>query len=106
MVISMKTELIFSITYNYTTVTLNGSDSTSHRIRAVRDGVSAGLVWRGERGRLVDDHHGPLHLPGRGRRGGKKQGIRLALLTQAVVPQRSWWTEGLQSLWVLVLRVR
>lgn len=87
-------------------VTLNGSDRASHRIRAVRQGVSAGLVWRGERGWLVDDHCAPLHLPGGGRRGGEEQGIRLALLTQAVVSQRSWWTEGLQSLRVLVLRVR
>lgn len=78
----------------------------SHRIRAVRQSVGTGLVWRGERGWLVDDHRTPLHLPGGGRRGGEVQGLRLALLTQAVVSQRSWWTEGLQSLWVLVLRVR
>lgn len=87
-------------------VTLNGSDSMSHRIRAVRQSVGVGLVWRGERGWLVDDHGTPLRLPRGGRRGGKEQGVWLALLTQAVVSQRSWWTEGLQSLWVLILRVR
>lgn len=85
---------------------VNGSDSASHRIRAVRQSVRAGLVGRGERGWLVDDHCAPLRLPGGGRRGGKEHGVRLALLTQAVVSQRSWWAEGLQSHWVLVLGVR
>lgn len=87
-------------------VALNASDSLSHRIRAVRQSVGSSLVWRGERGWLVDDHCTPLHLPGGGRRSGEEQGVRLALLTQAVVSQRSWWTERLQGLWVLILRVR
>lgn len=71
----------------------------------MRQRVRAGLVRRGERGRLVDDHRPPLRLPGGGRRGGVLRGVGVALLAQAVASQGSRRTEGLQGLRVFVLGV-
>lgn len=74
----------------------------SHRVGAVRESVCVGLAWRGERGRLADDHRLPVQLPGRG----EEQRVRLALLAQAVVSQGPRRAERLQGFGVLVLRVR
>lgn len=90
---------------NCTVALLTGSDSNSHRVRTVYGRIGAGLAWRGQRRRLVDYNRIPLCLSWGRRRGGKVQGTRLALLAQAVVSQRSWGTEGLQSLGILVLGV-
>lgn len=86
-------------------VTASGSGSASHRIRAVRQSISVSLVWQGERGWLVDDHHAPVHVPRGERRCGEELGFRLALLAEAVVAKRSLRMEDLQSLWALILRV-
>lgn len=84
---------------------LTGSDCNSHRIGTVCGRVGAGLARRAQRCRLVDYHRTPLRLSwGRGR-GGEVQGTGPALLAQGVVSQRSRWTEGLQSLGILVLGV-
>lgn len=86
-------------------VTASGSDSASHRIRAVRQSVGVGLVRQRERGGLVDDHSDPVGVPWGDSGGREQQGVRLALLAKAVVAQRSWRMEDLQSLWALILRV-
>lgn len=82
-----------------------GSDCASHRIRAVRSRLGAGLVRRGERRRLVDDNRAPLCLSWGRRRGGEAQQLQLALLAQAVVSQRSRGAEGLQRLGIFILGV-
>ncbi len=78
-----------------------------YRLRAVSVCVSTGLMWRWEGCRLADDHR--VHdraVPGGRWRCGREQQVGLGLLAQTVVVQRPRRVCVLQSLGVLILRIR
>ncbi len=85
----------------------NNLTTNPHRLRAVSVCVSTGLMWRWEGCRLADDHR--VHARGVSGwrwRGGREQQVGLGLLAQTVVVQRPRRVCVLQSLGVLILRIR